>query len=87
MSPLLSDTNLGRRLLSLKEELNKLKEQRSELQGEFRMLMTNLKEDFQVNSLDEAEKALATMTRELKQLEARLKSQVVALEEELRNGK
>ncbi len=66
--------DVGRRLLELKKQLEQEKQQRSEMQGELRSLMSRLEEEFGAKSLEDAqaqvkekETALATMEQELAQ--------------------
>jgi predicted transcriptional regulator len=75
--------NLGQRLLELKEKLETQKEQRSQLQGELRSLMKQLKDEFDVDTLEGAEALLEEQTEALNELEQELETKIKELEEEM----
>ena len=79
----MSSDNLGQRLLRLKEKLEKQKEQRSQLQGELRSLMKQLKDEFDVDTLQGAEALLEEQTEALDELEQELETKIKGLEEEM----
>lgn len=79
----MSNDNLGQRLLKLKEKLEKKKEQRSQLQGELKSLMKQLKDEFDVESLKEAEAMLEEQMRILNDIEQELEAKIQELEKEV----
>lgn len=72
--------DIGTRLLNLKERLEEEKAERAELQGEFRSLMNQLKEDFGVSDLDEAEVQIEEEEARLEEMEREVREQVEELE-------
>jgi septation ring formation regulator EzrA len=65
------DQQLGKRLLQIKEELEKKKIQRSELQGELKSLLKQLKE-FGAETTEYAAKMIAKQEVELKNTERQI---------------
>jgi hypothetical protein len=57
-------------LLDLREEISQAKEKVAGLQGQQELLMKQLKDNWSCNSVDEAEKKLAAMEKEVEQLTA-----------------
>ena len=76
-----SREDLGRKLLDIKERLDEEKERRSELQGELRSVMKQLKDEFGVDSLEAAEEMAVTEEEALQKLDQSLQEQVRELEE------
>lgn len=74
-------SKIAERLMDIKEELEQKKEERSKLQGELRGLLARMKDEFNVGSLDEADKRLQEMGIELEQMEEQLANQIEAIEE------
>lgn len=74
-------SKIAERLMSIKEELERKKEERSKLQGELRGLLARMKDEFNVGGLDEADKRLEEMGIELEQMEEQLANQIEAIEE------
>ncbi len=58
---------LARKLLTLKKELDEKKTQRAELQGERKSIMAQLKKDFGVSTLEEAEALQAAEKKAIQQ--------------------
>ncbi len=74
-------SKIAERLMDIKEELEQKKEERSELQGELRGLLARMKDEFNVDGLDEADKRLEEMGIELEQMEEQLANQMEVIEE------
>lgn len=74
-------SKIAERLMDIKEELEQKKEERSKLQGELRGLLARMKDEFNVDGLDEADKRLEEMGIELEQMEEQLANQIEAIEE------
>jgi len=62
------DDDLGRRLLSIKSQLEQKKEARAQLEGERRTLQKQLFEGFDVKTLDEAEALVQKTERRVQKL-------------------
>lgn len=71
---------LARRLLDLKNDLEESKSKRSELQGELKGLMNQLKE-FQLKSVLAAEAKLAELDKQLEKLQSKLNDELKKAEE------
>ena len=74
-------SKIAERLMDIKEELERKKEERSKLQGELRGLLARMEDEFNVGGLDEADKRLEEMGIELEQMEEQLANQMEAIEE------
>lgn len=72
--------NLGQRLLDIKEHLEEQKARRSELQGELKSIMAQLKE-FGVDSLEHAAAKIKKEETELEKMEKTIRVQIEKLEE------
>jgi predicted transcriptional regulator len=72
---------LGRRLLQIKEELEKKKSQRSESQGELKSLMRRLKEEFGVDTMEQAYRIQEKRAAELEELEQSTQEKIQELEQ------
>lgn len=68
-------------LLDLKERVDDAKTKISELKGQQTALMNQLKTDWKCNSIEEAEKKLKTMEKEIATIEDKIKEGVEELEE------
>jgi len=68
-------------LLELKEKIDKAKEKSSELKGELKSLMKELKDDWQCDTTDQAEKKIEEMENEITILNDKIKKGVEKLEE------
>jgi len=75
---------LGRRLLQIKEELEKKKTQRSELQGELKSLMGQLK-DLGIETIEQAETCTEEWEKELQGLEKTIREGIKEIEELMNN--
>jgi len=80
MAALRSPDNLARRLLSMKEQLQDKQKHVTELQGALKSVMRQLKEEFGVKTLEDAETLLQKSDAELKSLEAEFEQQVEKIE-------
>ena len=69
-------------LLELKEKIDKAKEKSSELKGELKSLAKELKDDWQCDTIKEAEKKIETMESEITALNNKIKEGVEKLEGE-----
>lgn len=72
--------NLGRKLLKMKEELEGQKSRRSELQGELKSLMKQLKQEFKIDSVEQAEKQIEKEEKELSKMEGSIIEQIEEIE-------
>ncbi len=80
MGTLRNEDGLGKKLLELKGKLEEEKSQRSELQGELKSVLKQLKQDFNVTSLKEAEKQIKQREEELEDMEASISEQINEVE-------
>ena len=72
-----NDLALGKRLIELRETLDKKKEQQAQLHGELKSLLTRLKDDFGVGSLEEGEKKMDKLEQNLDKLSKLLQEKVI----------
>lgn len=86
MGALRNGENLGQKLLDLKEQLEEEKAQRSELQGELKSVLKQLKQDFDVTSIDEAERQIKEYEEELEDMEAAIIEQINEVERLMEGG-
>jgi len=63
---------LGQRLLRLKEQLERKKAERTELQGQLKSVMEVLKKQYGVETLEEAREKMEGLEREVKEHEAEI---------------
>lgn len=61
--------------------MEKEKAERAELQGEFRSVMNQLKEDFDVNDLDQADERIKEAEESLKAMNKSIRDKIEELEE------
>jgi len=59
------NSKIGQRLLQLKKQIEDEKAKQSELKGELKSIMKQLKDEFDVPSLDEAAELLESMQEDL----------------------
>ncbi len=71
-----SGEKLARRLMEMKEQLENEKARRSELQGELRSVMKQLKQEYSVDTLEEAEELLEETRQRVEAIEADLLKKV-----------
>ena len=69
-------------LLELKEKIDQAKEKSSELKGQLQGLSKELKDDWQCDSVAQAEKKIETMETEITALNDKIKKGVEKLEED-----
>lgn len=72
--------DIGERLLKLKKQLEEEKSRRSELQGEYKSIMKQLKEDFKVNSIKQAEEKIEAEEKKLNEIEESIDEQIEEIE-------
>ena len=66
-------------LMNMKKEIERAEAQRSRFQGQLDGLLARLQDEYQIGSLEEAEKALARMDKELAKKEAALEAKIQEL--------
>ena len=69
-------------LLDLKEKIDQVKEKASELKGRLQGLMKDLKDDWQCDTVEQAEKKIKLMETEVEKINEKIKKGVEELEEE-----
>lgn len=72
--------DIGRKLLQIRDELEKKKSQRSETQGELKSLMKRLKE-FGVETLEQAEKLIQKQEAELEKMQSTIEEGIEEIEQ------
>lgn len=78
--------DIGKRLLALKQEIEEQKIKRSELQGEQKTLVKQMEQAFGISTVDQAQKLLADMELEIKELEEKVKKGIQEIERIMREG-
>ncbi len=78
--------NLTKRLGELKERIQAEQQAYNEAMGELKAVKTQLKKEFNVDSLEEAEKIYQQLTKEIGQMGDDLQRQLSQIEEELQGG-
>lgn len=78
--------SLGERLLHLKELLENERSKQTELKGELKSLMAQLKNDFNLNSLEEAEAKLEELEQIIHENEETINAKTEELERAFGNG-
>lgn len=68
--------NIGQELLRIKTKLEKEKNAKLELQGELKSVMKQLKDDFGISNIAQAEELLATLEKEIQDAEEQLQKQI-----------
>lgn len=86
MGALRSREELGRRLLTLKEQIEKEKTEKARVQGELDSTLSQLKREFKVSSLEEAQAQLVEEENALKQLQQSISTALEELEELMGDG-
>ena len=81
-----SRNDLGQRLLEIKRALEEKKSKRSELQGEHKGVMKQLKQEFGVDSLEDAERRIREEEQELQKMEEEIRAQIYEVEELMEEG-
>ena len=77
----MKNKELGRRLLDLKERIEDQKQKRAEMQGALKSLMQRLKQEFDIESVDQAEEKVKKEEAELRDLETDIREKIEELEE------
>ena len=80
MAKLGVNRSLGERLLHLKELLENERSKQTELKGELKSLMAQLKNDFNLNSLEEAEAKLEELEQIIHENEEIINAKIEELE-------
>ena len=78
--------DLGTRLLRLKKTLEEEKNNRAELQGEFNSIMKQLNREFEVDSLEAAEKMIQKEEKRLEEVEQNLIKEAEEIERLMEEG-
>lgn len=66
--------NIAKELTEIKEQIDNAQTEKSKLEGKYEQLMTQLKEKFEVTTIEKAGKLLLKMKTELTNMGGRLKS-------------
>ncbi len=77
---------LGQRLLKLKEELEKRKEERSQVQCELNSISKQLEEEFGVKTIEEAESLKDSQEKEIAEMDETIANQIKEIEEMMSDG-
>ncbi len=77
----MSGEDLGRRLLDLKEQLEKQKQKRAEMQGELKSMNRRLEKEFGLDSVDAAEKYVEREEVDLQSIQEAISEKIDELEE------
>jgi len=86
MAKLGVNRSLGERLLHLKELLENERSKQTELKGELKSLMAQLKNDFNLNSLEEADAKLEELEQIIHENEEIINAKTEELERAFGNG-
>ena len=78
-----ANEKLGRKLLSLKEEIQEYINEYNRKEGELNAIKKQLKEEFKFNSLKEAKEYLKEVDNEIEKLNESVKKITLKIEEEL----
>ena len=70
------------KFVALKEELEEAKTTLSERKGELKGLLKQLKDEFKVSTIEEAEKKMNALDVEIAEMEASINTKIQQLEEE-----
>ncbi len=86
MAPSGNGKRLAQKLLDLKERIEKEKSRRAELQGEIKSLYKQLKQDYSVESVEEAQDMLDEMETRLETIEEDIRTKIQEAEGLLDQG-
>lgn len=67
--------NMKEQIENLKAQLEEAKQEKAESEGIIKTLLAGLKKDFNLNSLEEAEKEIKTLEAEINKLNAELEKE------------
>lgn len=70
-----------KQLFKLKEEIDTAKTEVSELKGHLSALMTQLKTDWKCNTVEEAEKKIKSLKKDIDKLDEQIQTGITELEE------
>jgi uncharacterized protein YicC (UPF0701 family) len=76
-----NDKRLAQRLMDLKEHVEKERRHRDELQGELKSVLKQLKQNYSVETLEEAQELLEDMDSRLQSIEADVQEKIEKAEE------
>lgn len=76
-----SDKRLAQRLMDLKERIEKERRRRDEIQGELKSVLKQLKQNYSVETLEEAQELLEDMDSRLQSIEADVQEKIEKAEE------
>ena len=71
-----SDKRLAQRLMDLKERIEKERRRRDEIQGELKSVLKQLKQNYSVETLEEAQELLEDMDARLQSIEADIREKI-----------
>jgi len=80
------NSKIGQRLLQLKKQIEDEKAKQSELKGELKSIMKQLKDEFNVQSLDEAAELLESMQEDLEKYEKTIQEKLEKAKELFEGG-
>ena len=68
--------DLTETLLSIKKRVEEAKSKKERLTGELNILLSQLKEEYEIESIDDAEKEVERLEKEIKELEEELEKRI-----------
>jgi predicted RNase H-like nuclease (RuvC/YqgF family) len=71
---------VGRKLLQLKERLNRKKQERAELKGEYNSLLKQLEQEFKITEVDEIDKYLQKSDKQIISLTSIIEEKIKKVE-------
>jgi len=77
------DKNMGGRLLQLKQKIDENITRRQELEAELKVLNKQLKDDFKLNSVEEAQEEVKALDVQVDKLEKKIEKELDEIEKEL----
>lgn len=83
MATIGNQIDLGGKLLSLKKRLEEQKNQRYELQGELNSLTKEMAQEFGISNIEEAERHIEKMNKEIEKTEKILVKKIRQIEEKM----
>ena len=77
------ETEVAKKMLMMKEKIEKYKNEKTLLEGQLKMLMEQLQNKYGLSSLDEVEENLENIQKELEELRGKILLGLQTLEKEL----
>jgi conjugal transfer/entry exclusion protein len=77
------ETEVAKKMLVMKEKIEKYKNEKTLLEGQLKMLMEQLQNKYGLSSLDEVEENLENIQKELEELRGKILLGLQTLEKEL----